>query len=144
MVEKITSNPKTNIVDTRGIGKPTTFKGDESKFIEWIAKLNAFIRASNAKAMVWLKRACAEDRPITDQVIAEISEQDVETEAEVTEFIIKLYSILVSCTEDDPFRIINSVTNEEGLEGYRLLMKRYEPRTAGTKRAVLKSIVNNP
>ena len=145
MVEQITGKPKsTSMVDTRGIGKPTTFKGDESKFIEWIAKLNAFLRASNPKAMVWLKKVCAEDRPINDDIITGISEQDVETAAEMDEFSIKLYSILVSCTEDDPFRIVNSVANEEGLEAYRLIMKRYAPRTAGTKRAILKSIVNNP
>ena len=56
----VSSKPKsTSMVDSRGIGKPGTFKGDENKFIEWIAKLNAFLRASNPKAMTWTRKACA-------------------------------------------------------------------------------------
>ena len=55
-----------------------------------------------------------------------------------------LYSILLSCTEDDAFRICHSVKGGNGLEAVRLLMKRYEPRTPGTKRALLKAIINNP
>ena len=48
--------PKTtNMVDSRGIGKPGVFKGDESKFIEWIAKLNAFLRSSNPNGMTWAR-----------------------------------------------------------------------------------------
>ena len=46
-----------------------------------------------------------------------------------------MYSILLSCTEDDAFRICHSVKEGNGLEAMRLLMKRYEPRTPGTKRA---------
>ena len=52
------SKPKsTSMVDSRGIGKLGTFKGDESKFIEWIAKLSAFLSASNSKAMAWMNKA---------------------------------------------------------------------------------------
>ena len=145
MVDQMTGRPKSSsMVDTRGIGKPSSFKGDDSKFVEWIAKLNAFLRAGNTRSMTWLKKVCAEDRKVTEEVVNEIAEDDVEVATDIDEFSIKLYSILVSCTEDDPFRIVNSVANEEGLEAYSLIMKRYEPRTAGTKRAVLKSIVNNP
>ena len=39
---------------------------------------------------------------------------------------------------------VNSVKEGNGLEAMRLLMKRYEPRTPGTKRTLLKAIMNNP
>ena len=55
-----------------------------------------------------------------------------------------MYFILLSCTEDDAFRIGHSVKEGNGLEAMRLLMMRYEPRTPGTKRALLKAIINNP
>ena len=55
----------------------------------------------------------------------------------------KFYSILMSCTRDDAFRICHSVKDGNGLEAMRLLMKRYEPRTPGTKRALLKAVINN-
>ena len=55
----------------------------------------------------------------------------------------RLYAILLSCTEEDPFNICYSVADGNGLEAMRLLMKRYEPRTPGTKRALLKAVINN-
>ena len=59
------------------------------------------------------------------------------------EFSVKLYSILESCTEDNAFRICHSVRQGNGLEAMMLLVKRYEPRTPGTKRAVLKAVINS-
>ena len=56
----------------------------------------------------------------------------------------KLFATLISCTEEDAFRICHSVKDGDGLEAIRLVMKRYEPRTPGTRRALLKAIVNNP
>ena len=55
----------------------------------------------------------------------------------------KLYATLISCTEEDAFRICHSVKDGNGLEAIRLLMKRYEPKNPGTKRAILKAIINN-
>ena len=55
----------------------------------------------------------------------------------------KLYATLISCTEEDAFRICHSVKDGNGLEAIRLLMMRYEPKNPGTKRAILKAIINN-
>ena len=63
---------------------------------------------------------------------------------DVLRFAFNLYSILLSCTESDLFRICHSVKEGNGLEAIRLLMKRYKPRTPGTKRTLLKAIINNP
>ena len=78
-----------------------------------------------------------------------VTEEDVDisypnNKQDVWRFAHNLYSILLSCTEDDAFRICHSVKEGNGLEAMRLLMKRYEPRTPGTKRALLKAIINNP
>ena len=78
-----------------------------------------------------------------------VTEEDVDisypnNKQDVWRFAHNLYSILLSCTEDDAFRICHSVKECNGLEAMRLLMKRYEPRTPGTKRALLKAIINNP
>ena len=37
------------MTDTRGIGRPITFKGDEHKYQEWKAKLTAYLRVTNPK-----------------------------------------------------------------------------------------------
>ena len=43
MINQIVNNvAKKPMTDTRGIGKPETFKGDENNYIEWKTKLLAF------------------------------------------------------------------------------------------------------
>ena len=62
---------------------------------------------------------------------------------EVINFGNRLRAILRSCAEEDPFNICCSVADGNGLEAMHLLMMRYEPRTPGTKRALLKAVINN-
>ena len=52
-------------------------------------------------------------------------------------------SMVISCAEEDAFRLASSVAQRSGLEAYRQPKRRYEPKTAGTKRALLKSTENN-
>ena len=132
-----------SMVDNRGVGRPTNFKGEESKFNEWVAKLNAYVKMTTPQGMKWLIWACTQSTPITDQYIQEVAEAARENADPMKEFNAKLFSILVTSTEDDAFKIVNSVKDCSGMEAYRLLKKRYEPKTPGTKRALLKSIINN-
>ena len=129
------------LTDGRGIGRPTNFKGDEKRYKEWNAKLVAYIRSNNHDCPEWTRWVAECDAPIESTDIQQIW---VNTYDEVEEFSIKLYTILLSCTEDDAFRICHSVSDGNGLEAMRLLMRRFEPRTPGTKRAVLKAIINKP
>ena len=136
------TNRGSTLTDTRGIGRRTCFKGDEGKFTEWIAKLNAYLRVSHASAADWLDWACKHDSPVSEDIIDD--EAPGADTRMVKDFSTKLFATLISCTEEDAFRIVNSVKSGFGLEAYRLLKKRYEPKTPGTKRALLKTIINNP
>ena len=128
------------MTDSRGIGRPIVFRGDESKYAEWKAKLLAYLRVTNPKADVLVQWA--------GNMTSQITEEDVDLEyggeaQSVKDFAVKFFAILVSCTEDDAFRICHSVKDGNGLEAMRLVMKRFEPRTPGTKRALLKAVINN-
>ena len=119
------------MTDTRGIGRPINFKGEEGKYAEWKAKLLAYLRVTAPSSDAWIAWSAGCTSPII--------EEDVDLafpnhKAAIMEFSAKLYAILLSCTEDDAFRICHSVKEGNGLEAMRLLMKRYEPRTPGTKR----------
>ena len=66
-------------------------------------------------------------------------------EEEVKKFSSTLYQILINNTSDDAFTICNSTKTCQGLEALRLLRKRYDPKSPGTKRAVLKGLMSlNP
>ena len=126
------------LTDTRGIGRPVAFKGDELEYAEWKAMLMAFLHISTPQLIKWVARA---DLTVTEEDV-DISYPN--NKQDVWRFAHNLYSILLSCTEDDAFRICHSVKEGNGLEAMRLLMKRFEPRTPGTKRALLKAIISNP
>jgi hypothetical protein len=128
-----------SMTDTRGIGKPTVFKGDEGKYSEWKAKLMAYLRVNCRGADGWIAWAGSSTTSITEEDV-DLAYPD--NKEEVLKFANELYSILMSCTEEAAFRICYSVKAGNGLEAIRLLMKRYEPRTPGTKRALLKAIIN--
>ena len=55
------------MTDTRGIGKPTVFKGDESKSSEWKAKLMAYLRVNCRAADGWIAWAGSSTSSITDE-----------------------------------------------------------------------------
>jgi hypothetical protein len=139
LVQGVTSH-NSNMTDTRGIGRPVVFRGDESKYSEWKAKLYAYLRVTNSKADEWLTWTAKQTEPIGEEDIdLAFSEESKSTK----EFAVKLSALLMSCTEDDAFRICHSVREGSGLEATRLLTKRFEPGTPGTKRALLKAVINN-
>ena len=103
----------------------------------------AYLKVTVKESEEWITWASTETDTIDEESIQHNFGTDVAGRA-VMEFAVKLYSTLLSCTEEDAFRICHSVKSGNGLEAMRLLVKRFEPRTPGTKRAVLKSIINNP
>ena len=44
------------MTNTRGIGRPISFEGDEGKYGEWKAKLLAYWRVAVPKSDVWIQR----------------------------------------------------------------------------------------
>jgi hypothetical protein len=148
MLEMITriSQPQGSMVDNRGIGKPFSFRGEEGKYHEWKTKLVAYLKVTNPRAPGWLRWATTQTEAVREDDL-EIMFQNTDAYAELgdmKQFSTKLHAILVSITEGDAFRIVDSARDCNGLESYRLLTKRYEPKNPGTKRALLKSIINNP
>ena len=133
--------PQNMMTDTRGVGKPINFKGEERKYPEWKAKLMAYLKVTVKDSGQWTIWASQNKDTITEDMIRDAFGVDSPA---IIEFAVKLYATLLSCTEDDAFRICHSVKDGNGLEAMRLMVKRFEPRTLGTKRAILKSIINNP
>ena len=115
---------------------------DESAFMEWHVKVKAWLTNQDDRALRWLNTARDAD------VVLETDDLDVanfSTDAErhaCKKFNGLLYNLLVTKLKGEAFNIVSSVRDASGLEAWRLLMRRYEPRTPGTKRALLKTLFN--
>ncbi len=46
LMTKAARPASTSCVDSRGVGRPSSFKGEEKHFAEWIAKFAAFLKSS--------------------------------------------------------------------------------------------------
>ena len=132
----------TSMVDTRGIGKPPTFKGLEDKYPEWMAKLLAYLRVIKKDSDAWINWSNKEAQPVTDHAIE--TEYDKAVADDVKNFSLQLFSTLITNCEDDAFKLIQSAGTGNGLEAIRLLSKRYDPKNPGTKRSLLKCLINLP
>ena len=126
-------------VDTRGLGRPDTFKGDEAQWMEWKTKMLAYLCASNPGARTWVDWASRQTEVITKEDV-ELEYDDDLVRTQVASFDLTLYQTLVCSTSGHAFNMVHSAGGS-GLEAVRLLSRRYEPRTPGTKRAILKAIL---
>ena len=128
--------------DHRALGGPPEWDStkDETGFVEWHVKVKAWLTHQDERALRWLNTARDADSLLeTDDLDVANFPTDVERNA-CKRFNGLLFNLLVTKLKGEAFNIVSSVRDSCGLEAWRLLMKRYEPRTPGTKRALLKSL----
>ena len=115
---------------------------DEAGFTEWHVKVKAWLVNQDERALSWLNTARNADAVLeTDDLDVQNFQSDVVRNA-CKRFNGLLYNVLVTKLKGEAFNIVSSVRDACGLEAWRLLMRRYEPRTPGTKRALLKNLFN--
>ena len=102
--------------------------------------LNEGVRLPRKEHKGWLKTATGME------VTVETKDLDTQefamTRMDCKKFNTLLYNILITKLKGEAFNIVSSVHDGCGLKAWRLLMKRYEPGTPATKRALLKTIFN--
>jgi hypothetical protein len=142
--------PRQNaVVDTRGIGKPATFDPkhntvDEAKFNSWAFKVTNYINASVMHARTLMKWSLERGMDIDGaQLHAECQAEGIaDEEGDVVQR--QLYALLVSITEGEAATIVENAGEDNGLEAWRRLTKRFDPNNAGRKRAILDTILALP
>ena len=131
-------------IDQKSIGGPPEWDSnkDEGLFPEWHVKIKAWLGNQDDRALHWLNAARDADHVLEkDDLDIQHFSSDQE-HADCKKFSTMLNNILVAKLKGEAFTIVSSVRDGSGFEAWRLLMKRYEPRTPGTKRALLKAIFN--
>lgn len=83
------SRPQGMMTDTRGVGRPINFKGEERKYPEWKAKLMAYLKVTVKESEEWITWASTETDTIDEESIQHNFGTDVAGRA-VMEFAVKL------------------------------------------------------
>ena len=119
-------------IDTRLLGKPQEFHGEADKWKDWAAVFRGY--AGAAVPRLGLAMATAEtDR--SPQLNATLSEDKVEVSRQ-------LYWMLLMLLKGPSLHILLNAGDGEGLEGWRLLVERYEPRLRTRFAAQLMAILS--
>ena len=132
-----------SLIDIKGLGKPTTFKNDEQRFIEWLRKTTGFASAAyGASFRGVLEWAEDQEQAITIEDLevqfgAEGSEDYVDDIAEKDS---QLHVALQALTEGESFDIVLGAT-PHGVEALRRLIRRWDPASGGRRRVILRQIV---
>ena len=126
------------LVDTKGVGRPTTFDGTQAKWSAWAFKVENFIASVYVNGREALQWAGTREKTIADGDLKELKELDVPDVFEINEAV---YALIAQITEQEPLDIAKNTARGAGLEVWRKLQRRYDPQTVGRKRAMLSRIL---
>ena len=85
------NRPRNALTDTRGIGRPGNFKGDQSKYKEWMMKLNAYLRTLNPSYLDWISQLIHRNEVVNEEMMNRLANgKNIDN---VIEFNQKLYSV---------------------------------------------------
>jgi len=108
-----------SFIDTRQIGKPFHFKGDDENWEEWSFKIKSYCGCLDKTMPEALSKA---------EVSAIAFDKNKYTPQQ-QEIATDLYYLLASVTASKANRIVRSIKNQDGFEAFRLLGKRFNPVT---------------
>lgn len=100
----------------------------------------AYLLVTNDESDKRIKWAGDHARTVTERET--LDSHDGAEVYQLKDFLTKLHSAFVSCTEGDALHMCHSVKDGNGLEAMRQLMKRRLPKTLATRRTLLKAVIS--
>ena len=132
------------LVDTKGLGKPSTFSGDADQFLPWRHRMSAYVCSIYPELRDVLEWCEERDKSIsTEELNATFGEEadEIDRVPKLFDKSVELSSALQMVTSKEPFAIvINCQTN--GFEAWRRLTRRYDPAPSSRKRSMLKTVIS--
>ena len=135
-----------SLLDTRGLGKPSTFEDKEERFVSWVRKVENYLVASLGQSFrPVLEWASERDTAIVandwDIAYGPGTQHEI---PEVHEKTGQLHTVLVALADGESNGIVIGAGRTNGAEAWRKLHRRWDPATGGRKRNLLKSVINPP
>jgi len=135
------------LIDVRGLGKPPVFKNTEATFQEWSRKLAGFASASYGEAFrAMLEWAEDQEETLTrEDLTTAFGPDSLEDEvSNLREKDMQLHVALQNLTEGESYDLVMGAGPGNGVEAFRLLVRRWDPASGGRRRALLRSVLNPP
>ena len=120
-------------IDTRMLGRPDTFDGNESKWGDWSTVMKAYAALCNASLVSAM--------PASEVEAQEKRNNDLRDQLDV-EASVALYYMLVLLTRNEPLNIVVNSGAGEGLLAWRRLVQRYDSAAATRLAGLLLNLMN--
>ena len=146
LLRQLMTNKK-QLVDSKGIGKPSVFKSEPGKFNSWSFKFQNFVNSifnGAHEAFLWAENH--EDIPITQEELRHEFLEPVSGEAipEILEMDKQVYAAISQLMEGEAEDIVRNTEPKSGLEAWRKLIKKYDPMASGRRRNLMNQILQPP
>ena len=123
-----------DIVDKRSLHiKPCKYKGNENEWATWRFVFRNFIMLVASDLIVYMDHAEELEEEIDADALGEIAKTAAS----------RIYAILAQFLEGPPLRQLMLVKKSNGLEAWRLLRQRYEPRSGQRSLGALQAVLNS-
>ncbi len=121
---------KPSVIDTRAIGKPRVFGGNTEDFKDWAFQFQAYV-------------ALLDPRYVQALLAAASSPTEVPLASDPDELVLQntLCWIVVMLVSGSALSEVRAITDANGLEAWRRLVMRYEPRSRNRQLALLDSVL---
>ena len=118
---------------TKHLRPPTSFQPENrseelSKWMDWRFQFETFVGAVDASMLNHMKQAEKEENPIND------GNPQIRAQSE------RLYSLLTALMKQRPLRLVRGVSNQNGLEAWRILTKDLQLRTRQRSLALVQAL----
>ena len=128
------------LVDRQGLGNPPVFSGREEHFYVWTKKVENYVSGVFPNVRGALAFAAESQDVVTAATVAiGVPELGAEMSAEIDG---QLFVVLSALTEGESFDIVMSAGGDHGFESWRKLHGRWNPKTAGRARSLLREILS--
>ena len=115
--------------DLRWVGRPPNFDGSHVKWSEWRFKFANYLALADANLMTNLEQI---ERQTTPVVLTNEGRHSGN----------KLYALIASVVRGRALVLIKAVTERNGYEAWRLLVKEFEPNVAQRRLALLNALLS--
>ena len=140
--KSVESKGHRNLLDTKGLGKPSTFSGQATDWEAWKFKFVTWMSAQFEDAESLLDWAESSSGAVTPTEMTDLELQY----RQAVEFNSQLYGVLVSLFDlaSEPMEIVRNSSKGMGLDAWRRLCAKYDPSNPQTNLVLLKKVLNPP
>ena len=141
-VRVLCERTRVNLMDVKGVGKPSVFQNDEPKVYEWARKIEDCLTDLEPHLEVMLDWVLESEIESRQGMIADRCGEHGDPTEQVDGFaqaVVQLKTVLAHLTEGERWSIMQSF-GRNGLAAWRGRHKRFDPLT-GRRRNLLRAIV---